>query len=251
VELNRKFEAENDDHPLSQDWSLAPAGTRKLYQKIFGKAVHAILAGEGEARFRWSDVRREGSDRQKAQFEWLCKGNGAPLIEHVEGDIWRMLKDPSTWPHGPYPGWDPEVQGEPVWTKKCVGKRLPQLVFLIRSHFGGAEMKVREVAAVINQPCFREAFGIEDCRAVSDGAVSKAQVSLRKEGMCRIVKPAVHYRQNHHWKMESAAVYRTGLELSETDPLRAMISEAIASREAQKKAEREERQREWKEGWAA
>ena len=65
--------------------------------------------------------------------------------------------------------------------------------------------------------------------------------------MCKITEKAVHSRLNHHWKMESAAVYRTVLLLDNEVPLGA----AIESAEAQKEAEREEMREYWGMGWAA
>jgi len=59
--------------------------------------------------------------------------------------------------------------------------------------------------------------------------MSNSHVRKRKEGTLRITDPAVHYREQHRWRLYSAARYRSSLrpwEGSELDQLlRGLIEE--------------------------
>jgi hypothetical protein len=220
-QLKRKVEAEADPHPLSVDWAAAPPGTQEFYEDLAAQAARALMQGEHEARCQASLRGKFG-----AQLAWLLHGNGAPLVEHVKGNVWRLLKDPEGPKQNPYPG-VPEGQ-EPRWTKKHVGRRLAQLVYLIRSDMDGASLTNREVAEVLNNQVFRRLFMIEDCCYISAAAVSKAQVKLRAEhaGGFRRVSSAVHYRDQHRWRLDQPARWRTGLDISQCE-LGEMITPVI------------------------
>jgi hypothetical protein len=183
-------------------------------------AGRALSRGENEA------LAHAGMKKASTQLKWLLTGNGAPLIEYVKGDIYRLLKDPEGGTKNPYPGCPPGQN--PLWTKKHAGKKLSTLVFLVRSVREGAKLTNRMVAVVLNKPQIRRLFGIEDCCYISESAISKAQVKLRKElgRSFRIVEPSVHYRDQHCWKLDQPARYRTGLSMDKT-PEGKMITKVI------------------------
>ena len=63
---------------------------------------------------------------------------------------------------------------------------------------------------------------------MSVSALSQHHVKLRKQGVIRIIAPAVRYRDHHNWHLEQAACYRTGLKLAEDNELLPLLRHGIA-----------------------
>lgn len=223
-QLDSKLYAEQDDHPRSQDWLEAPEGTREVYAQLAELARAALLAGSGVAR-----VKIANPEKMKAQLEWLCKGNGAPLIEMEGSRFARLLRDPVAEPASQYPGCPEGVNPK---AGKTFNGRLDTLVYLVRSTSWGEKLTQAELTRVINSEEFRTLYCLHEYRYASKRAVSMVHCKAMRDGTMRIVKQAVHYRQNHQWRLESAAVYHTNLTLlpAQEDDIKRCIETALKAR---------------------
>lgn len=203
-QLRSKMSAEHDNNPKSQDWADAPGRARDVYDS-FAEQVRTLLeSGSSDPRIETVPGKFD------AELEWLSQGNGAPLLVR-DGRFIRLLRDPvSTEPQPRYPGCPPGVNPK---AGRTLGEKGRMIILWIRSTSWGSRLTQRDSMRVANSAECRELFQITDCRYMSETTCSNIHVALRKEGLIRVVQGAVHYRRNHHWALESAAVYSTVLGL--------------------------------------
>lgn len=228
--VEAKLRAEQDSHPRSLDWFEAPSRTMEVYEDLIDLGIESLKAGAEFARVQW--VNEDGevtlpiaqlNGPWREQLEWLLHGNGAPLIQY-HGGLLCLLSDPWSPELPRYPGVPPDEEPK---AGKSFGTRLDNLILIIRSCKGGDYLTQREVAEVINNPWFRQAFGLEEYRYISVSAMSQHHVKLRKRRTIWIIEKAVRYREKHRWHLESAARYGTCLSFAEGNELPPLVTRGI------------------------
>lgn len=196
AQLLTKAAAENDDHPLSQDWISAPLGTKELYGTLLEMGRQELITGSPVARVRLPEVAPE-------KIEWLVKGNGCPLIK-VEDGYATLLRDREPAENPRYPGCP---QGVNPKAGKTMGEKLETAIAIVMASSWGKKLSHVDITRVINTAEMRELLDLGEYRYAGYNAVCEAIKKMVREGRIRRVRSAVHYRKNHHWAVESNAEY--------------------------------------------
>lgn len=214
-QLMAKWTAENDDHPDSIDWQDAPAGCKDTYGLLVNKALEGFERGATIAQ-----VTLASQAMPEAHRKWLETGNGASLIVCSLDGLVTLMGDPASEPQDSYPG-APENRWERLAGKTHNGG-LVFLVAAIMSTRAGGRMTDRRRAWLLNCPQGRAALDLHEYRYVSVSAMADARRKAKELGLIKRVQEAVHYRDQHRWRLASPSVWVTLVEVP------AEITETIA-----------------------